>query len=580
MMNQAVNNVDSLLNDVSSQAYSRYWRRDRSANETVELTLALKALRKVANHIGRNVKPVFWAGMSAPDGNSILINPEGINGIYPVSYHTMDIYVGNVVREAFCSLEWTELVHKQVLRRIPADTRDKSGILVGIIKTSEDIYIDEYIKTVIRSKVWHLYLRKYWRMLDQKEQRDPALPPTLSSLSNVWRTIILFNTVFRSLHQYYESLLPVLIAYSVKIRAVVNFSTKTERRKKRVELLLEMWEIIYQLLDEWEVFNVDDDAVTMKDEAGPKTNTEDMDDSRDDEDPDDEPADYALDEELASEVLKMLEEGDSDITVDIATAIEDPAAAEMPTTVTRAEALSGVQADSEQVKRLKSIFKKQQALHKKLGKRKTKKFLEEGKLDARRLHRTEIDGKAFKIKTKKPLDKPWNIIILADVSASMSGRGSRKRPWDFAEKTFVSLVEAAKGFKNNLDVYAYHEKKEECVLLRLNHSGKLHTVAPFGRTPSGQAIMAAALMFKEKNQNNLIIHITDGASNCGLNVTIPVKYCKKHGIDLITIGFNCNRQTQDFLRSRFPEGQLLLIDDIYALPDNLEQLFRRNLLST
>ena len=578
-MNQAVNTADSLLNDISSQAYSRYWRRDRSGNEVIELALALKALRKVANHIGRNVKPVFWAGMSAPNGNSILVNPDDINGLYPISYQTIDVYVGKVVREAFCSLEWTELVQKQVLRRIPAETRDKSSILIGIINTAEDIYIDEYIKTIIRSKVWHLYLAKYWQMLNHKETRDLTLPPTLSSLSNVWRIIILFNACFRNLHQYYESLLPVLISYSSKIKEVVDSPTKTERRNKRVGLYLEMWEIIYQLLDEWEVFDIDDNAVKMKDESGPKTNTENIEDNRDNENPDDdEPADSSLDEELASDVMQMLEEGDSDITVDIAVAIEDPAAAEMPTTISRATALSGVQADPRQVKRLRSIFKKQHALHKKLGKKKNKKFLEEGKLDARRLYRTEIDGKAFKIKIKKTLDKPWNIIILADVSASMSGRGSRKRPWDFAEKTFVSLVEAARGFKNNLDVYAYHEEKEECVLLKLYHSGKIHTVAPFGKTPSGQAIMAAALIFKDKKQNNLIIHITDGASNCGLNVTVPVKYCKKHNIDLITIGFNCSRQTQDFLRSRFPEGQLLLIDDIYALPDHLEQLFRRNLL--
>ena len=139
-------------------------------------------------------------------------------------------------------------------------------------------------------------------------------------------------------------------------------------------------------------------------------------------------------------------------------------------------------------------------------------------------------------------------------------------------------MEAARGFRNHLEVYGYHEDSNECVLIELFRSNKLYTIVPSGRTPSGQAIMAVALSLRERYKKSLIIHITDGAANCGLNVAESIDYCEKNGIDLITIGCGCNKQTRDFLRARFPEMQLLLMDDIQDLGVGLERLFRHRLI--
>ena len=204
--------------------------------------------------------------------------------------------------------------------------------------------------------------------------------------------------------------------------------------------------------------------------------------------------------------------------------------------------------------------------------------MDQGKLDARRLYRVPVDGRAFLCKIITRPDNAWNISIVSDASASMSGKYSVERPWDAAEKTFVSLVEAAKGFENHLEVYGYHEDGDRCILVELYQSGKLYTVAPGGRTPSGQAILATALVLREKRKRSLIIHITDGAANCGINIVKALEYCRNQRIDLITIGCGCNQQTRDFLQTRFPEGQLLLMDDISDLSDGLERLFKHKLL--
>ncbi|KIE17115.1 hypothetical protein DS62_06275, partial [Smithella sp. SC_K08D17] len=67
----ADSNKDTPVN--SEKAYSRYWRKNYSHLEATELTTVLAAMRKVAAHIGRNVKPVYWRGMSASPTDSIVL---------------------------------------------------------------------------------------------------------------------------------------------------------------------------------------------------------------------------------------------------------------------------------------------------------------------------------------------------------------------------------------------------------------------------------------------------------------------------------------------------------------------------
>jgi hypothetical protein len=90
--------------------------------------------------------------------------------------------------------------------------------------------------------------------------------------------------------------------------------------------------------------------------------------------------------------------------------------------------------------------------------------------------------------------------------------------------------------------------------------------------------MAAAVTLKERGQRRLILHITDGASNCGVRLTDAVEYCSKNAIELFTIGCGCSQQTKDFLRECFPFDSLYFMKTIRTLPLVLERLLRQRIL--
>ena len=49
----------------------------------------------------------------------------------------------------------------------------------------------------------------------------------------------------------------------------------------------------------------------------------------------------------------------------------------------------------------------------------------------------------------------------------MAGKSERQKPWYIAEKAFASIAEAATGFRNVLDIYAYSAEKNICTLTQL-----------------------------------------------------------------------------------------------------------------
>jgi hypothetical protein len=577
----ADSNKDTPVN--SEKAYSRYWRKNYSHLEATELTTVLAAMRKVAAHIGRNVKPVYWRGMSASPTDSIVLNPDAVQGTYPVPFQKIDVLVGEVVREAFSCIEWTDWVTDQVVRKTSFPLEWMKDYLSSFISVAEDLYIDERVGPT----VWRLYLSRYWKSIAGKLERDPSLPPSASSLACVWRKRLFLQTLPPHLHHYYDDLVNILTQYSDAIRQVKNLSTITERRTRRVEIYLEIWGRISSIIMEWETPPFYPEGVNIYDEGNPnkaeipelKEKKEDNSDGDSDDAKEKEEESPGLEEELAAEISSRLDEGTSDLTEHLSVILNDPQTQQMNTIFSRAVARCNVSADQSQVRRLKRIFQKQQAFIRRSKKRGIIRNVDMGKIDARRLYRVPLsDGKIFKRRDISGTDYSWNINIVADASASMAGKKATDRPWQAAEKTFVSLTEAAKGFSNHLEVFGYQEQTRQCNLLRLYQEGELYTIEPSGRTPTGQAIMAAAMLMKKDDRRKMIIHITDGAANCGINVLEAIEYCQKNKIELITIGCGCNLQTKQFLLERYPRGTVYLMDDIRNLSAGLENLFRDKLL--
>ncbi len=558
-------------------AYSRYWRRNASRHPPTELALSLRALRKVAGHLGRNVKPVFWKGMQATDTNAITLDPDVADRAYPIPPRTFDLLVGQVVQEGLSSLEWREWVVGKVQQKARDLPERLTPFLEAFVQAAEDIYIGE----LARPRVWSLYLSNFWKAETERNSRDPALPPSAKSLSLAWRTRETAGSLPDSLHHYYSDPLEHLEDCARTLRKVASLSSPAERREQRVHLYLQTWSTLRKILSEWEDFASSPDAINLFDEAAPEGRLPDperpeKEESESDREESEEAA--GLDPDLAEEVTNLVEDSETDLTRTILVAVEDPEAGSMRTRLKQGTARMAAQPDPLLVKQLRKIFNEQESLVRRARRRRVRRGLIEGKLDPRRLHRVPIDGKVFKSREPPTSEHAWQICLVADASASMAGKGVRQKPWPIAEKAFASLAEASKGSRNRVEILAYHEERNRCTLTQLYHGGDLYTVVPSGRTPSGQAIMAAAVTLREGRQRSLILHITDGASNCGVRLTDAVEFCSKNRIELFTIGCGCSRQTKDFLRECFPPDRLYFMQSIRTLPLVLERLLRQRIL--
>ena len=554
--------------------YSDFWRKNRSGNETAELMLSLRALRKVAGYIGRNVKPVFWKGMVETDNRFIVLDHGIIGEKYPVSYATFDVLVGQVALEGLSSLEWREWVTKKVLAEAPAVSDSVYRYLENVIEAAEDIYIN----TRAKSSVWSLYLAQYWRLELKKKRRDPTLPPSPSSLADVWRAETILGERAKDLHGYYFGPLDILNHLYGELSHIALLPSIAERRSKRKNLYMDVWSRIADEILEWEKFPVSPDALKIRDEAAPQGEAEERKGGNENNDAGESNQASADQEDLLNRLKTALEDGENDLTDTIAVAVEDPEARSMETIVRKSRSISDIQSDDMLVNRLKKIFLQQKSLFMSRRKRHIKKAQHEGKVDPRRLYRVPLDGRVFKKKELIISDFPWHVCIIADASSSMGGKSSGKRPWETAEKIFVSLAKAAEGFNNLIDIYAYSEDGGVCVLTQLYYGGNVYSAIPKGRTPSGQAIMAAALLLNRKYKNNMIIHITDGAANCGISLGDTLKYCRAHDVEVITIGCGCNLQTQQFLKGYFSADHLNFMDNISGLSEIIEKLFRQRML--
>jgi hypothetical protein len=557
--------------------YSRYWRKNRSGHEATELALSLRALRKVAVHIGKIVKPVFWKGMVDADNTAILLDADMVQGRYPIPFKDFDILVAKVAFEGLASIEMTDWIREKVISSIPDLSENDMLYLKALLQAAESIYLDE----LARSHVWGLYLSNLWLTEFSVDQRDPRLPPGPARLGYIWMRKAILGQYPDQLHYFYDEVIDLLTNHTSAIRDIVLLPSLSTRRKRRSELYLDMWSGVYEIISEWEEFQLNSDALNMLDEADAKADPSDEENNKEAKEGENQ-ATGALEWDLAEEVRSIMEEGETNLTRDVAVATHEAGARPIETIIKSSEIRSNIRPDELQIQRLKKIFKDQESLIKRSRRRKIRRGLIEGKLDARRLYRVPFDVRVFKNKQTPCSEYLWQICIVADASASMADKSESQTPWFIAEKTFASIAEAAL-FRNALDIYAYSAEKNICTLTQLWHGGKLYTLMPAGRTPSGQAIMAAATLlnkkFNRKQKKKMIIHITDGAANCGLPLSDAVKYCRRNNIEAYTIGCGCTPQTRNFLRESFPVGHVYFMKNINYLSAGLEHLFKRKILN-
>ncbi len=141
-----------------------------------------------------------------------------------------------------------------------------------------------------------------------------------------------------------------------------------------------------------------------------------------------------------------------------------------------------------------------------------------GRLDMRKLHRSQTDERIFKERYRFPDGFP-NARILIDMSGSIRERQAEE-------------ILAASGALSGVvkcQVWAYN-CRSTVQLIRLDDGKVIHTMRSDGNTPSGLALVGVSLGMK---RGGLIVHLTDGEHNTGYGPGEATQVLAKRGIDAV-----------------------------------------------
>lgn len=532
---------------VDDGTLSDFWRKNLSNVEAAELANLLRALRKVAGTLGRNVGDIVYAGMSKSPSGSIVLDPDFVIGEYPVPPWKVDYLVGLIVHEALHKTQWSELVWRGVEKAYPNMRPRERVILSKIVGVGEDIYVD----SIAERSILGLYNRKARRvgMDAMRSQLDPEAV-SVDELAYLWWLRAWDRDLSGHDLEMYEQPLSVLMDIVPRVRAVIDSDKGViERCDMRRDIYLGAWDSVKDMVDGWRLIDKvvswgsTDDGAESAAKKGSK------------------PKGVSLSLATALEIEAKLAASTGNITPIIESVVSDPEEEIVPTRLWDYNVPGRGMVDQRQVGRLKAIIQSY-ADRKVLVSR----GLTSGKVDRKRLYRSTITGRCFFDRQTLP-DVSWSICLLIDASGSM-GRG---QSWRLVESTVSTLHKAFKGSNNRLQAWAYFESHGICMITSLLKDNELMSITPGGQTPSGQALIAAAYFLPKDRKRKLIIHVTDGASNCGCHVQYGIDYCGQQGVQLITLG--CGLEDEQAMTEQYGRS-VQFLDHFGQLPGAVEKLLK------
>lgn len=528
---------------------SEYWRKNTSHLEGPELANVLRALHKVAGHIGPNVGRIEWAGMSQNGNGCIVLDPGMVTGRYPVPCSKFDYLVGLVAHEAIHRIEWSDLVWKRVEDACRGMRMIEKIIFHKIIYTGEDIYVDY----VSEKSVLGEYTRVARRVAMELARRSlNTSSVTVDNLVLLWHRSA-FGVNGSSPSERYKRPLGLLKDLAGELRGLSR-SVKgvTGRCELRSRLYHDTWEKIKGLIGSWEV--MDKTLLWYPEDPGAQKKMGLLQSK----------PSQPLRSELVRDVEERLAANSSDITPIIRNAVGDDNEDVVPTSRWDFNIPAHPVVDRKLVSRLKAVFQQ-------YAERRTvlNRGLDYGRVDRRRLYRAPISGCCF-FEKQRVANLDWNVCLLVDASGSMRGP-----KWRMVEGALGTIHKAFRGFRNRLQAYAYFEVEGVCMISSLVNGNKILSVPPNGQTASGQAIIAAANFMPRDTRKRFLIHITDGKTNFGCNVKCGIDYCRAQDIHLVTLGVAC--KDREAMENQYGRA-IQFLDHFGQLPAALEMLLRWTLL--
>jgi len=541
--------ANNKLANIEDEGISAFWRKNISTLESTELANVLRALRKVAGHLGKNVGLIEWLGMSCDGGADIVLDPAIAQGRYPVPYGKFDYLVGLVTHEALHRIEWSDLVWKK-------SEPDSEGMKIihkimfqKIIHAGEDIYVD-YISD---QSVLGLYTKVTRTVaMEGASRRIKPDKVTIDELLYLWWRSASNGIEDKGYQGEYQQPLQILQGVCAELKRISQREkTVTYRCEERYRLYLKAWEDLKDIIGSWQMVDkmllwypaasCEEQKTAAK--AAPKS---------------------SLSSKVALDIETQLAYDSDDITSIIRSVVGENVEV-APTSKWDFNIPSHPVVDHQLVARLKAIF--QSYADRKIM---LNRGLVSGRVDKRRLYRAPINARCFYDKHGIAY-MDWNICLLIDASGSMRG-GSN---WRMVENTVGTIHKAFRGFQNHLQAYAYFETDGICMISSLIKSGNLLSIPPHGQTASGQAIIAAAYFMLHDGRRSFIIHITDGESNFGCDVQYGIDYCREKIVHLVTLG--CGYKDKDAMLRQYGKT-IQFIDHFGQLPHAIEQLLKWTLI--
>jgi len=502
-----------------SGALSVSWRTNTSTVEAVELANLLKALRKVAGHLGPAAGYVDYAGMTASGGKSILIDPSLVAGEYPVPPEKVDRLVGYVVHEAIEGIEWTG----RVWTLLEPDFAAMDGMtelrFQKLVRAAEDIYLDMILKDSVLGR----YLAESRRYGPEETARLRSLyraGPSMEALLHLWRTLSLGEQVVPLLDSRYRETLHLLMMLTSRLMSVGRDQSGVICRcSMRATYYRESWKQLgskvswLPLMDKRLLWVAPHPTRPQRSRSPAPQTAENG---------------KVLTPSLAREIETCLAMSSSDITPLIRSAVGYDNPEVVPTSRWDYNIPAHPMIDHKMAGRIGAIFAS-------YADRETlmSRGLTSGRIDERRIHRAPVTGRCFMDREVRPA-RDWCVTLLIDASGSM--RGAR---WKMVENTVSTIHTALAGYGCSLAAYAYFETDGICMVSSIIRGDKVYSVPPGGRTASGQAIIAASLFMPANRRRKLIIHVTDGESNLGCRVEDGLAFCRRSGIQIVTLGCGC-----------------------------------------
>lgn len=541
-------------NRAQQPGISEYWRLNRSGFEAVELANVLRAMRKVAGHLGSNVGRIEYTGMSRGGGTAIILEPAMVMGQYPVPSEKVDTLVGLVTHEALHRTEWSDRVWKLLEPTFNTLGGLSNVRFQKIVSVGEDIYVD----SVADETVFGLYTPKARsRAFAEAQEKLPPGVRSVDELVYLWWTAAWGPDGRGKPAPDYEEPLLVLQNLTDLLRQVRRLHQRvTDRCKRRAEMYLETWNAVKDSISSWKTIDK-----TLKWYPSPvEQKQEPTDPGRKKPVPTKRP----LSPYVMHQIELQLALNSPDITPIIQAIVGYDNEDVVPTSRWDFSIPSRPVVDPRLVARLRALFMNYAA-----RKRVVNRGLLSGKVDRRRLYRAAVSGRCFHQVDKLP-ELDWNVTLLMDASGSM--RGSK---WRMVENTVGNLHKALLGSRNHFQAYAYFEVDGVCMISQLIKDRQLLSVPPSGQTASGQAILAVAYFMPKGRKRNLLIHVTDGESNLGCDVGFGIEYCRKQKIHLVTLG--CAYRDREAMKRQYGKS-LQFLDHYGQLPRAIERLLQHAFL--